>query len=222
MVASSKAQILAAQATLDGDLSKLRKSRIFAPIDGIVLTRSVEPGQTIAATLQSPVLLTICEDLRKMNLKVDVDEADVGDVREGQTATFAVDAYPDEQFKAKITSLRFASRRDQDVVTYEAVLEVANEQLKLRPGMTAVADIITSRIQDTLLVSNAALRFTPDNKELGIGIEGSRSPKPQVWLLEKEQTVPIPVNTGPTDGRLTEIKSGELKEGMSLLVDVIP
>jgi HlyD family secretion protein len=157
-----------------------------------------------------------------MNLKVDVDEADVGKVREGQAATFTVDAYPDEQFVAKITSLRFASRRIQDVVTYEAVLEVANEQLKLRPGMTAVADIITSKIQNALLVSNAALRFSPDGEALETSVEGTKSPTPQVWLLEKEKTVSIPVKTGPTDGRLTEIKSGELEEGMPLVVDVNP
>ena len=141
-LASMIAQVSVAQATLDGDLSKLQKSKVYSPIDGIVLVRNVEPGQTIAATFQTPVLLTICEDLRKMKLKIDVDEADVGNVREGQEAKFTVDAFPDEQFPARITSLHFASRRVQDVVTYEAVLEVANQELKLRPGMTAVADIV--------------------------------------------------------------------------------
>jgi HlyD family secretion protein len=221
-VSSSEAQILAAQATLDGDLSKLRKSRVYSPIDGIVLTRSVEAGQTIVATLQTPVLLTICEDLREMKLKVDVDEADVGEIRDGQAATFTVDAYPDEQFAAKITSLRFASRRVQDVVTYEAVLEVRNEKLKLRPGMTAVADIITSKIQDTLLIPNAALRFTPDHNLPEVPLGANDSPTSLVWILKNNRPVPFPVKIGHTDGRYTATTSDGVEDGMPLVVDVIP
>jgi HlyD family secretion protein len=213
---------LAAQATLDGDLSKLRKARVYSPIDGIVLTRSVEAGQVIVATLQTPVLLTICEDLREMKLKVDVDEADVGEIRDGQVATFTVDAYPDEQFAAKITSLRFASRRVQDVVTYEAVLEVRNEELKLRPGMTAVADIITSKIQDALLIPNAALRFTPDHDLPEVPLGGNDSPTSLVWILKKNRPVPIPVKIGHTDGRYTATTSDGVEDGMPLVVDVIP
>jgi HlyD family secretion protein len=221
-VSSSEAQILVAQATLDGDLSKLRKSRVYSPIDGIVLTRSVEAGQTIVATLQAPVLLTICEDLREMKLKVDVDEADVGDIRETQAATFSVDAYPNESFQASIISLRYASRRVQDVVTYEAVLEVANQQLKLRPGMTAVADIITSKTQDALLIPNAALRFTPEKDFPEAHHEGDESSTSYVWIVQNNEPVPVPVTTGHTDGRYTEIESGALEDGMPVVVDVIP
>jgi HlyD family secretion protein len=221
-VLSSEAHILAAQATLDGDLSKLRKARVYSPIDGIVLTRSVEAGQTIVATLQTPVLLTICEDLREMKLKVDVDEADVGEIRDGQAATFTVDAYPDEQFAAKITSLRFASRRVQDVVTYEAVLEVRNEELKLRPGMTAVADIITSKIQDALLIPNTALRFTPDDDSPEVSLGGKESPTSLVWILKKNRPVPFAVKIGHTDGRYTSTTSDGVEDGMPLVVDVIP
>jgi HlyD family secretion protein len=220
-VSSSEAQILAAQATLDGDLSKLRKSRVYSPIDGIVLTRSVEAGQTIVATLQTPVLLTICEDLREMKLKVDVDEADVGEIRDGQAATFTVDAYPDEKFAAKITSLRFASRRVQDVVTYEAVLEVKNEELKLRPGMTAVADIITSKIQDALIIPNAALRFTPEDNSPNVPLEGGESLASHVWIVQNNEPVPVSVTTGHTDGRYTEVDSSALHDGMPVVVDVI-
>jgi HlyD family secretion protein len=221
-VSSSKAQISVAQATLDGDLSKLKKSRIYSPVEGIVLIRNVEPGQTVAATFQTPVLLTICEDLRRLKLKVDVDEADVGGVREGQAATFTVDAYPNESFPARITSLRYASRRIQDVVTYEAVLQVSNEQLKLRPGMTAVADIIISKIEDALLIPNAALRFTPDDDLPEAFLEEDESPSSRVWILENNEPVPVPVTTGRTDGRYTEIVNGAVDDGMPLVVDVIP
>ena len=221
-VLSCDAHILVAQATLDGDLSKLRKARVFSPIDGIVLTRSVEAGQTIVATLQTPVLLTICEDLREMKLKVDVDEADVGEIRDGQTATFTVDAYPDEQFAAKITSLRFASRREQDEVTYEAVLEVRNEDLKLRPGMTAVADIVTSKIQNALLIPNAALRFAPDDNSPDVPLGENESLTSVVWIVKEKRPVPVHVKTGHTDGRYTATMSGGIQDGMPLVVDVIP
>ena len=219
-IASMRAQVSVAQATLDGDLSKLQKSKVYSPIDGIVLVRNVEPGQTIAATFQTPVLLTICEDLRKMKLKIDVDEADVGNVREGQEAKFTVDAFPDEQFPARITSLHFASRRVQDVVTYEAVLEVANKELKLRPGMTAVADIVTSKVENTRLVPNAALRFTPDEEVLQPLPEDEF--KSRVWAIEEGEIVSIPVKTGRSDGSFTEITGGTVKAGLPLVVDVIP
>ena len=221
-VSSSKAQIAVAQATLDGDLSKLQKSRIYSPIDGLVLVRDVEPGQTVAATLQTPILLTICEDLRRMKLKVDVDEADVGGVQEGQAATVSVDAYPNERFPATITSFRYAPRRAQDVVTYEAVLEVANDQLKLRPGMTAVADIITAKIEDALLIPNAALRFSPEDNVSDVPLEAGEDLESRVWILEENVPVPIPVTTGNTDGRFTEIRSGDIEEGAPLVVNAIP
>ena len=217
---STSAQVSVAQATLDGDISKLQKSKVYSPIDGIVLVRNVEPGQTIAATFQTPVLLTICEDLRKMKLKIDVDEADVGNVREGQEAKFTVDAYPDEQFPARITALHFASRRVQDVVTYEAVLEVANQELKLRPGMTAVADIVISKIENTRLVPNAALRFTPDDESLQTPLEDGFTDR--VWTREQGEVVSIPVKTGRSDGSFTEITDGAIEAGMPLVVDVIP
>lgn len=217
-VASSKAQVSVAQATLDVDRNRLRKSRIYAPIDGIVLLRNVEPGQTIAATFQTPVLLTLCEDLRTMKLKVDVDEADVGGVREGQVATFTVDAYPDEEFPAKIESLRFAAQNNQDVVTYEAVLEVENPQLKLRPGMTAVADIVTSSAQDRLLIPNAAIRFRPEAEEPS----EVNLPKGQarVWVLGDDQKPASRiVSTGLTDGRFTAITGSKLKPDTPLIID---
>ncbi|MEM8733430.1 MAG: efflux RND transporter periplasmic adaptor subunit [Planctomycetota bacterium] len=221
-VASSRAQVSVAEATLDVDLNKLEKARIFSPIDGIVLDRNVEPGQTIAATFQTPILLTICEDLGHMKLKIDVDEADVGGVSEGLEATFTVDAYPDERFPATISSLRFAAHNNQDVVTYEAVLEVENPELKLRPGMTAVADVVTSRAENALLVSNAALRFQPLPEQVESTISNADSGETKIWTLSDNKPVPLFVTTGLTDGRYTEILSDAIQAGTPLVVDILP
>ena len=160
-VASARAQATVAQASHSASRSALQKTQILAPIDGIVLARSVEPGQTVAASFQAPVLFTLARDLREMTLHVDVDEADVGKVREGQPATFTVDAYPGRTFPSEVISLRNVPKTDQNVVTYEAVLAVQNEDQALRPGMTATATIATQRRPGALLVPNAALRFTP-------------------------------------------------------------
>ena len=211
-----------AKATLDVDLNKLDKARIFSPIDGIILDRNVEPGQTIAATFQTPVLLTICEDLRHMKLTIDVDEADVGGVREGQEATFTVDAYPEQRFPAKISSLRFAAKNNQDVVTYEALLEVENPELKLRPGMTAVADVVISRSENALLVSNATLRFQPQELRDEPAKPNATPSETRVWTLRENTLTPLIVKTGLSDGLYTEILSDALQVGTLLVVDIIP
>jgi HlyD family secretion protein len=160
-VASARAQASVAQASLVSARSALEKTAVRSPIDGVVLARSVEPGQTVAASLQAPVLFTLARDLGQMTLHVDVDEADVGKVREGAEATFTVDAHPGREFPSQVVSLRNVATTDQNVVTYEAVLAVENRELLLRPGMTATAMIQAERKADVLLVPNAALRFTP-------------------------------------------------------------
>lgn len=160
-VASARAQATVTEATLKAAQSSLQKTSILSPIDGIVLSRAVEPGQTVAASFQTPVLFTIARDLKDMSLHVQVDEADVGKVREGQAATFTVDAYPQREFDSRVVSLRNVATTDQNVVTYEAVLAVDNSNLLLRPGMTATAAVTTQHKQEVLLVPNAALRFTP-------------------------------------------------------------
>lgn len=160
-VASARAQATVAEAGLSAAQSSLQKTSIVSPIDGIVLSRAVEPGQTVAASFQTPVLFTIARDLKDMSLHVQVDEADVGKVRESQPATFTVDAYPQREFESRVISLRNVATTDQNVVTYEAVLAVDNSGLLLRPGMTATASVVTQHKQDVLLVPNAALRFTP-------------------------------------------------------------
>ena len=191
-VASARAQATVAQASLTATRSSLQKTQILAPIDGIVLARSIEPGQTVAASFQAPVLFTLARDLREMTLHVDVDEADVGKVREGQPATFTVDAYPGRTFPSAVLSLRNVPKTDQNVVTYEAVLGVTNDDLLLRPGMTGTATIATERRPDALLVPNAALRFTPPDVLLaeaggprgGLFIPGvTRSP----WQRQNER-----------------------------------
>ncbi len=175
-LAAAQAAVEQARANLDVVRTDLGKSAIRSPINGVVLVRSVEPGQTVAASLQAPILFTLAEDLRKMELHVAVDEADVGAVEVGQKATFTVAAFPDRTFSANITQVHFASSNTQSssgsggsassatatgVVTYETVLEVDNSDLLLRPGMTATAEIVTINAEDAVLVPNAALRFSP-------------------------------------------------------------
>jgi HlyD family secretion protein len=186
--AAARAAVAQARANLDVIKTDLGKTAIRSPINGIVLVRSVEPGQTVAASLQAPVLFTLAEDLKKMELHVSVDEADIGSVEVGQQATFSVDAFPNRQFQARITRVYFASNNTQKsasgsssqgsgassatstgVVTYETVLEVDNSDLSLRPGMTATAEIVTTNIEGATLVPNAALRFTPE----GVDVPGA-------------------------------------------------
>jgi HlyD family secretion protein len=196
--AAARASVAQAKANLDAVKTDLGKTDIRSPINGIVLVRSVEPGQTVAASLQAPVLFTLAEDLKKMELHVAVDEADIGSVEVGQKATFTVDAFPNRQFEATITRVDFASNNTQKsassgssqssggssatstgVVTYETVLEVDNSDLLLRPGMTATAEIVTTSIKDAVLVPNAALRFTPE----GVDVPGAPSAQPSRGAL---------------------------------------
>jgi len=248
--AGAKAQVTKAQATLKAEETDLAKTVIRSPINGIVLSRDVEPGQTVAASLQAPVLFTLAEDLTKMELHVDVDEADVGRVKEGQEATFTVDAYPEETFPARITQVRYSSQNTDGVVTYETVLEVDNSKLLLRPGMTATADMTVQKVADAILVSNAALRFTPpvrndikkEKRPDGGTVMGKLMPRPsrpqkkssnnhpdtagtntnrRVWTLNAGHLVPIPVRIGATDGIMTEILEGDIVPGMELVVAVV-
>lgn len=160
-VQAAVAAIDIASAALKENETELKKTVIYAPISGVVLSRDMEPGQTMAASLEAPVLYTLAEDLRHMELQVDVDEADVGAVKDGQQATFSVDAYPNRIFSATITQVRFGAEETDGVVTYKTVLKVENPDLLLRPGMTATANIIVQRDEKQLLVPNTALRFTP-------------------------------------------------------------
>ena len=159
--ASARASVADAQAALSTDEINLSKASIRSPIDGVVLTRSVDPGNAVAASLQAVTLFTIAEDLTQLHLQVNVDEADVGSVHVGQNATFTVSAYPSRKYPARITRVAFGSTITDNVVTYITYLEVDNTDLTLRPGMTATATITATERNDVLLVPNTALRFTP-------------------------------------------------------------
>jgi HlyD family secretion protein len=238
--ASARAAVEQAEAALSSAQINLAKASIRSPIDGIVLAREVEPGQTVAASFQAPVLFTLAENLTQMDLEVDVDEADVGQVRAGQEATFTVDAYPNRKYPAQITRVSYGSQTKDGVVSYKTTLSVRNDDLSLRPGMTATADITTAHLEDVLLVPNAALRFTPPAtltgpRERG-GIVSSLLPHPprslrskpsngqngahKIWVLREGQVEPLPVVVGATDGRLTEVRADGLQAGDQVVTDI--
>lgn len=162
-VASAEAEVRQAQANVGANESDLEKSVIRSPIDGIILTRDIEPGQTVAATMTAPELFVVAEKLENMKLEVAVAEADIGRVEEGQRATFTVDAWPSRSFEATVKKVEFGSTVTDNVVTYATELEVSNDDLSLRPGMTATAEIAVAEAKDALLVPNAALRFNPES-----------------------------------------------------------
>lgn len=217
-VANARAQVTVSRAVLNADRTNLEKAVIRSPIDGVVLARKVEAGQTVAATFQTPILFKLAEDLVRMKLIVNVDEADVGIVREAQAATFRVDAYPDREFPARITSVRNEPLTVQGVVSYEAVLSVDNTEELLRPGMTATATIRTATRNNALLVPNAALRFVPPGMA---NPTASNEVLSHVWTLRDTQAVALPVKKGLTDGRYTEILSGDVTEGTPTVVDLV-
>ncbi len=219
--AGGKARVKANEAQLAADETSLSKAVIRSPIDGVVIERKIEPGQTVAATFETPTLFTLADDLKHMELQVNVDEADVGQVREGQQATFSVDAYPNRQFQAVIKKLHLASTTTNNVVSYVAVLSIDNGDLALRPGMTATAEIITAEKANVLLVPNGATRFTPPNakaSDAGVTKEG-RVTKP-VWILKDGKPASVAVDLGLTNGQQTEVLGGDLAEGASVLTDV--
>lgn len=207
---AAKASVMQAAAELKTNETNLLKGQITSPVDGVVLTREVEPGNTVVAAMTTPILFTIAENLAKMELQVQVDEADVARVRPGQTVTFTVSAWPGRQFPANIERVGLGSTTTDNVVTYKTILSVDNEDLALRPGMTASATITVAERQDVLLVPNAALRYVPLTGETGQSATTSRSNTSQVWLLQQEKPHAMDVQVGISNGRLTEIVSGDL------------
>lgn len=227
-VAEAKASLSAAEIDLE-------KSVIRSPIDGIVLDRRVEPGQTVAASFQAPILFTLGQDLRRMDLTVYVSEADVGRVEEGQVASFTVDAWPEAEFEARVRKVSFGSQTIENVVSYEAELEVANDDLLLRPGMTATAIIQVAERESVLVVSNAALRFRPPmgQQDTAEGHRGAFSFLPQpprpanavaadagdsVYVQGEDGLVRVSVVTGLEDGRRTEVEGDGLVEGKAVVI----
>ncbi len=243
--AAARAAVAQSRASLEAVRTDLRKTEIRSPISGVILVRSIEPGQTVAATMTAPVLFIMAEDLKKMELHVSVDEADVGAVEVGQEASFTVDAFPNRRFNARITEVHFASSNTKSsassssssasatstgVVTYETVLEVDNPELLLRPGMTATAEIVTTNIQNALLIPNAALRFAPESAN-GAAANAPRPGGPlsaimpmprfrmggnrqqqgagrrmgRAYILEDEKPALVMFRAGATDGRMTQV-----------------
>lgn len=223
-VSNAKAQIKQAQFSLISSQYDLDRTVIYSPIDGIILTRNIDPGQTVAASFTTPVLFEIANDLTKMELQASVDEADIAKVKAGQTATFSVDAYPDTTFEAHIKLVRVNSEIVDSVVTYKAVLEVDNKDLLLKPGMSADADIITQTFVDSLIVSKAALLFIPlktKKKTLFGSPEGEKitiDSKPHVWVLENGEPKKVYVKVLGSNGSETAITGEGLKAGDPIVV----
>jgi HlyD family secretion protein len=244
-LASARARVVQSEASLNAIEADLRKATIRSPIDGIVLDRQVDPGQTVAASFQTPVLFTLARDLSRMTLNVNVDEADIGTVQAGQDGTFTVDAYPNHAFRSRVIDVRSTPKTVSGVVTYETILSVDNSELLLRPGMTATAAITVTHLTDALLVPNAALRFAPPEEVAQPataerrGLIGALMPRPgrpgvtrpatagrpttaqRVWILQENQPVPIEITVGATDGAMTQVLSGDVTAGTAVLVDVI-
>lgn len=220
--ARADAELAAAQ--VDADRTALSKAVIRSPISGVVLDRLVEPGQTVAASFQTPVMFTLASDLSRMELIVDIDEADIGSVREGQMATFTVDAFPQRRFDAELVSVRNAPNIENGVVTYKGVMIVDNSSALLRPGLTASANIVVEELQDTLFVPNGGLRFTPPAR-VSDGLPPLEPPMDgtvtgRVWVLEAGQPVSRDIVIGRSNGQLTEVISGDIEAGDEIIVDL--
>jgi HlyD family secretion protein len=224
-VSNAEALVAQRQAGLRQAQVELAHTVIRSPVDGVVISRNVDVGQTVAASLQAPVLFTIAQDLRQMEVNIAVDEADVGRVKPGQKVRFTVDAYPGERFSGQVTQIRKAPQTVNNVVTYSVMATAANTEGKLLPGMTANARILTDERENVLMVPNEALRFRPLNpdgspvrlevrgREEGPGIPG------RVWVRGRDgQPQPLSLRLGVSDGRATEVLRGELKAGMEIIL----
>jgi HlyD family secretion protein len=223
LVTANQAQVKQFTAALQSAQIDLDHTNIKAPVDGVVVSRNVDVGQTVAASLAAPTLFLIAQDLTKMQVDTNVSEADVGRVRVNQPATFTVDAYPGQTFTGNVTSIRKAPINAQNVITYDAVIGVANEDQKLFPGMTANVKILVNQRPHVLKVPNAALRYHPASEPAGagagMGVAKGASPEKAVWILDAGDTPQrVVVTTGDSDGTSTEITSAALKDGDRVIV----
>lgn len=216
LLGASAAQVSQADAALKLAEINLKYTGILSPVDGVVISRNVDVGQTVAASFQTPTLFTIAQDLTKMQIDTNVNEADIGRVRLGQNVVFTVDAYPDASFKGSVLQIRNAPIIVQNVVTYDVVIKVDNPDLKLKPGMTANASIIIAERKNALRAPNSALRFRMNDKpqkgknaDFGAGVWVQDGPKPRR----------VKITAGISDGGFTEIVSGDVKEGQELIVE---
>lgn len=211
---AADAQVAAQEAAYSLARTNRDYTVVKSPIDGIVITRNVDPGQTVASALQTPVLFSVAADLRKMRVIAQVDEADIGEVKVGQKASFGVNAFPDRVFEGQVTEVRNAAVVVQDVVTYGTVIAVDNLDLSLRPGMTASVRVRTALARQALRLPNSALHFSPPGERVADG--------KSVWTLTSGGLDRIGVEPGITDGEVTEVAPGPLRRGMTLLVELTP
>lgn len=219
-VKAQEAQIAQMKGALDFAETNLRYTKILSPVDGIVITRNVDVGQTVAASFQTPTLFYIAQDLTRMQIDTNVDEADIGKIKVAQDVDFNVDAYPDILFKGKVAQVRISPITVQNVVTYDVVIEVENKELRLKPGMTANVSVITSVREKVLRLPNGALRFRPQEKEVRQGTPGTGARKGQaVWVLSEGKLKRVQVKTGISDGAYTEIEAGDLAEGQAVITE---
>jgi len=219
---SAKAQLAQAQAALQAAETNLNYTKIYSPVDGIVISRNVDVGQTVAASFQTPTLFTIAQDLTKMQIDTNVAESDIGRVSMGQDVEFTVDAYPDTTFKGKVWQKRQAPITVQNVVTYDVVIQVNNSDFRLMPGMTANVSIIVAVKDDVLRISNASLRFKPSERAPEkAAAAGGEKKGIGVWILENARPKRVAVTLGISDGSFTEVLSGDLKEGQLLIIEAL-
>ena len=215
----AKEQVISAKESVQTAQTNLGYATITAPIDGVILGKAVEEGQTVAASYNTPELFTVAKDLKDMQVVADVDEADIGNVTEGARVTFTVDAFPNDTFSGTVTQVRQEATETDNVVTYEVVISARNDDMKLKPGLTANVTIYTTEMQGVLSVSNKALRFTPVKETVGNKKIVDCNGTSKVWTLEGDKLVAHAVKIGMTDGTHTQIISG-VKEGQTIITEL--
>lgn len=215
----AKEQVVSAQESVQTAQTNLGYATITAPIDGVILSKAVEEGQTVAASYSTPELFTVAQDLRDMQVIADVDEADIGNVTEGARVTFTVDAFPNDVFSGTVTQVRQEATETDNVVTYEVVISARNDDLKLKPGLTANVTIYTTEMQGVLSVTNKALRFTPVKETVGNKKIVDCNGTSKVWTLDGDKIVAHAVKIGMTDGIHTQIISG-IKQGETIITEL--
>ena len=215
-LALNKAQVEQAEASLQSAETELRYTKIISPVDGIVVSKAVEVGQTVAASFQTPTLFNVAEDLTKMQIEASVVEADIAKVKEGQVVEFSVDSFPDEIFYGMVTQVRNEAITTSNVVTYEVIIEIDNRDLRLKPGMTANVEVITAQKENVLLVPNKALRFTYDD---GTSLTKKRYKDKGLWILENGKPVRVSITTGVYDDDFTEVTNANLDEGEEIILE---
>lgn len=215
-IAAAKAQIVQAQAQYKTALTNLDYTKITAPVDGMIISRKIDVGQPVAASFQAPELFTIAQDLKKMQIEVNVSEADIGKVEKGQSVIYTLDGYPDSEFYGKVTQVRISPTTVSNVVTYSVIVEVENEDLKLKPGMTANVQIVTKKVENVYCVSNSALKVNINEKN-----EIMKYENPGIWLLENKTPKRVEVEIGISDDEKTQIISNKLKQSDKIIIGIM-